>query len=190
MSKVYNTAYLSRVGDYNTSYRNHVLKGLHLQIILLTPKLNRLPSANPATKQKLATVAAMSTSSALPSSLGLCSNDDADIKQRLDTYPFDNPNKPRMTMNNKSELMIGSYTMVAGPRWMLHIKKIGMNSVRASDKARSRLPDHTSSFGNEQTYRPKKSPTLKTRKWIAAKSSGWVFGFVGLMDIVIGGNTA
>ena len=100
----------------STSYRNHVLKGLHLQIIPLTAKLNILPSANPATKQKLATVAATSTSSALPLSLGLCSNDDADIKQRLDTYPFDNPNRPRMTMNNKSELMIGWYTMVADPR--------------------------------------------------------------------------
>jgi hypothetical protein len=93
-------------------------------------------------------------------------------------------------MNNKSELMIGSYTTVADPRWMLHIKKIGMNSVRASDKVRSRLADHTSSFGNEQRYRPKKSPTLKTRKWTAAKSNGWVFGFVGLIKIVIGGNTA
>ena len=93
-------------------------------------------------------------------------------------------------MNNKSELMMGSYITVEGPRWMLHIKKNGRNSVRASDKARSRLADHTSSFGNEQIYRPKKSPTLKTRKWIAAKSNGWVFGFVGLMEIVIGGNTA
>ena len=169
---------------------SHVLKGLHSQIIPLTTKLDILPSTNPPTKQKVATVAATSTSSALPSSLELCSNDDADIKQRLDTYPFDNPNKPRMTMNNKSELMIGSYTTVAGPRWMLHIKNNGMNSVRASDKTRSRLADHTSSLGNEQIYRPKKSPTLKTRKWIAVKSNGWVSGFVGLMEIVIGGNTA
>lgn len=180
---------MSRVA-ISISYRNHVLKGLHLQIIPLTPKLSILPSAKPATKQKLATVAATSTSSALPLSLGLCSNDDADIKQRLDTYPFDNPNKPRMTMNNKSELMIGSYTTVTGPRWMLHIKNNGMNSVRASDKARSRLADHTSNLGNEQRYRPKKSPMLKTRKWTDAKSNGWVFGFVGLMEIVIGGNTA
>ena len=172
------------------TYRNHVLKGLHSQITPLTTKLNILPSANPPTKQKDATVAATSTSSALPLSLGLCSNDDADIKQRLDTYPFDNPNKPRMTMNNKSELMIGSCTAAAGPRWTLHIKNNGMNSVRASDKARSRLADHTSNFGNEQIYRPKKSPMLKTRKWTAAKTNGWVSGFVGLIDIVIGGNTA
>lgn len=172
------------------TYRNHVLKGLHSQITPLTTKLNILPSANPPTKQKDATVAATSTSSALPLSLGLCSNDDADIKQRLDTYPFDNPNKPRMTMNNKSELMIGSCTAAAGPRWMLHNKNNGMNSVRASDKARSRLADHTSNFGNEQIYRPKKSPMLKTRKWTAAKTNGWVSGFVGLIDIVIGGNTA
>ena len=172
------------------TYRNHVLKGLHSQITPLTTKLNILPSANPPTKQKDATVAATSTSSALPLSPGLCSNDGADIKQRVDTYPFDNPNKPRMTMNSKSELIIGSYTVVADPRWMLHIKNNGMNSVRASDKARSRLADHISSFGNEQIYRPRKSPTLKTRKWIAEKSNGWVSGFVGLMDIVIGGNTA
>jgi hypothetical protein len=93
-------------------------------------------------------------------------------------------------MNNKSELMIGSYTTAEGPRWTLHIKNNGTNSVRASDKARSRLADHTNSFGNEQTYRPSKSPILKTRKWTAVKSNGWVFGFVGLMEIVIGGNTA
>jgi hypothetical protein len=99
-----------------TSYRYHVLKGLHSQIIPLTAKLNILPSANPPTKQKDAIVAATSTSSALPLNPGLCSNDDADIKQRLDTYPFDNPNKPRIIMNKKSELMIGSYTAVADPR--------------------------------------------------------------------------
>ena len=93
-------------------------------------------------------------------------------------------------MNNKSELMIGSYTTVEDPRWMLHIKNNGMNSVRATDKTRSRLADHTSSLGNEQIYRPRRSPMLKTRKWIAVKSNGWVFGFVGLMEIVIGGNTA
>ena len=141
-----------------------MLKGLHPQIIPFMPKLNILPNANPPTKQKLATVAAMSTSSALPFSLGLCSNDDADIKQRLDIYPFDAPKKKRITMNNKSELMIGSYRTVEAPGWTLHIKNNGTNSVRPSDKARSRLADHTSSFGNEQTYRPRKSPMLKTRK--------------------------
>ena len=91
-------------------------------------------------------------------------------------------------MNNKSELMIGSAAV--GPRWMLHIKNKGMNSIRATDKARSRSADHTSSFENEQIYLPKKSPMLKIKKWTAEKSSGWVFGFVGLMEIVIGGNTA
>lgn len=95
-----------------------------------------------------------------------------------------------MTMNNKSELMIGWYTAVVDPRRMLHIRNNGTNSVRASDKARSRFADHTSSFGNEQMYRPRKSPTLKTRKWIAVKSKGWIFGFVGLMKVVIGGNAA
>ena len=178
------------MGYISTSLVCYWLKGLHPQIIPLTPKLNILPSANPPTKEKVTTVAATSTSSALPLSLGLCSNDDADIKQRLDTYPLENPNKQTIIMNNRSELMIGSYTTVVGPPWMLHIKNNGMNNVRESDKARSRLADHTSNFGNEQTYRPRKSPTLKTRKWTVVKSNGWMFGFVGLTEVVIGGKTA
>ena len=50
--------------------------------------------------------------------------------------------------------------------------------------------DQISRAGNEQTQRPKKSPTLKTRKCIALKSKGCVSGFVGWMDVVIGGKTA
>ena len=129
----------------------YLVKGLHPQIIAATAKLNILPTANPPTEQKLATVAATSTSSALPLSLGLCSNDGAAIRQSVDTYPFDHPNKQRIIMNNQSESMIGWYTAVVDPRWTLHIKNNGTHNVRASDKRRSRLADHTTNFGNEQT---------------------------------------
>lgn len=54
-----------------------------------------------------------------------------------------------------------------------------MNKVRATDRVKRRLESHMRNIGNEQTYRPKKSPTLKTRKCKAVKSKGCVAGFVG-----------
>jgi hypothetical protein len=73
---------------------------------------------------------------------------------------------------------------------MLHIKKRGTKSVRRNDKVRRRLSDQMSKRGNEQRYRPAKSPMLNTRKWAALNRSGCVSGFVGLIDAVMGGNTA
>ena len=43
--------------------------------------------------------------------------------------------------------------------------------------------------GKEQMYRPKKSPRLKTRKWMAEKRSVCMAGLTGFIDIVMGGNT-
>lgn len=53
-------------------------------MILLTAKLAMPPVANPAARQKLATVAATSTSSARPFSLGLCSSEGAAIMHELE----------------------------------------------------------------------------------------------------------
>lgn len=64
-----------------------------------------------------------------------------------------------------------------------------MKRVRARESVRRRLADQTTSRGKEQMYRPRKSPMLKMKKCIALKSKGWVAGFVGRIEIVIGGNT-
>jgi hypothetical protein len=62
----------------------HEMKGLQLQIAARTPKLKKLPRANPPTSEKLATVAAISTSSNRPFNLRLCSTDGAAIMHRLE----------------------------------------------------------------------------------------------------------
>lgn len=72
----------------------------------------------------------------------------------------------------------------------MHIRKSGINRVRASDNARRRLPDQIRKIGKEQTYRPRKSPMLNTRKWIEVNNRGCVSGFTGRMEVVIGGKTA
>ena len=64
-----------------------------------------------------------------------------------------------------------------------------MNRTLASDRVRRRLADQMSMNGMEHVFLPKKSPTLKTRKWIAVNNSGCVAGFVGRIDRVIGGKT-
>lgn len=63
---------------------NYAVKGLHWQIALLTAKLAALPNTKPPTRQKLATVAATSTSSTRPLSFGLCSIEGALIMHKLD----------------------------------------------------------------------------------------------------------
>lgn len=145
----------------------------------LTAKLAILPSDNPPTRQKLATVAATSTSSGLPFSLGLCSRDGADIMHMLVRYPFERPNKKRISMNRKSELMIASVSTVVGSRWILHMRKRGMNSVRVSERVRRRFADHMSKDWNEHIYRPKKSPMLNTRKCIALNNNECIVGLTG-----------
>ena len=65
-----------------------------------------------------------------------------------------------------------------------------MKTVRARDSVRRRLADQTTSLGNEHMYRPRKSPTLKMKKCIALNSKGCVAGFVGAIEMVMGGNTA
>lgn len=72
----------------------------------------------------------------------------------------------------------------------LHMRKIGMKSVRAAEKLSRRRDDHTRSRGNEHKKRPVQSPMLKTKKCTALKSRGCVAGLVGWIEIVIGGNTA
>lgn len=145
---------------------NHdCLKGLQSHTAARTAKLAILPTANPPTRQKLATVAATSTSSLLPFSRGLCSSDGADIMQRLDTYPFENPKTRRISMYTKSELISGADAGTKGERWMLHIRNKGMNSVRARDMVRRRLADQIAKRGFATMVRPQKSLMLKTRKW-------------------------
>lgn len=61
------------------------MKGLQPQKAAFTAKLAILPSDKPPMRQKLATVAATSTSSGLPFSLGLCSKEGADIMHKLET---------------------------------------------------------------------------------------------------------
>lgn len=158
-----------------------------MQIALLTAKLAILPKTSPATRQKLATVAATSTSATRPLSFGLCSTEGAAIIQRLETHPFDHPKVKRMQKNAISELMKGGVGSAEEGRCTLHRRNRGIKRTRAKEMARIRDPDQTIMNGNEQAYLPRKSPRLKTRKWIALKSSGWVAGLVGCTDSVIGG---
>lgn len=74
---------------------------------LRTAKLAILPNTNPPTRQKLATVAATSTSATRPLSLGLCSTDGAAIIHKLEVYPFDHPNTNSIRKKVISELMKG-----------------------------------------------------------------------------------
>lgn len=67
-------------------------------------------------------------------------------------------------MYNMSELMIGVEGGVKGDRWMLHIRKRGMKSVRASESINNRLADQMMTLGCAQIVRPPKSATLNTRK--------------------------
>lgn len=83
---------------------------------------------------------------------------------KLERYPFDSPNTNRMSIKRKSELMTGVYGIVEDGRWTLHIKNKGTNRVRARESVRSFLADQIRTAGMEQIYRPRKSPTLKTRK--------------------------
>lgn len=73
---------------------------------------------------------------------------------------------------------------------MLHNKKTGIKSVRAAENITRRFADQISNRGYEQRERPTKSPTLKTKKWVAANNSGLVPGLTGPIETVIGGKTA
>lgn len=82
----------------NQAQAFYSLNGLQLHTAALTAKLARLPVVRPPTKQNDATVAATSTSSARPCSLGLCTTEGADIMHMLETYPLLRPNMSRMSM--------------------------------------------------------------------------------------------
>jgi hypothetical protein len=163
-------------------------KGLHAHTIPRTMKLKILPITSPPTTQKLPIGAAMSTSSLRPLSRGLCSSDGAPIKHMLDTYPLVTPNPRSNIMYAMSELIIGGADGDEASRWMLHARKSGIKSVRASERPRRCLADQITSRGIPQRYRPNQSPTLKTRKWSKLKMSGCIAVF-GTINIVMAGKT-
>ena len=109
-----------------------------------------LPIANPPTRQKLATVAATSTSSFLPLSLGLCSSEGAAIMHPLDTKPFESANKNKSSMKRKSELIRGAEGNTAEGVWTLQRRKSGMNKVRARESVRSRRASQMMRRGKER----------------------------------------
>ena len=82
----------------------------------------------------------------------------------VETYPFDQPKARRINMNIQSEEITGWWTSVDRGDWTLQRRNAGMNRVRRSDKSTKRRPDQMMSGGHEQISRPKKSPTLKTKK--------------------------
>ena len=143
---------------------------------------------SPPTRQKLATVAATSTSSLRPFSLGLCSTDAEAIIPRVETYPFDQPNAKTRNINIQSDEITGWRTSVDRGDWTLQRRNAGMNRVRRSDKTTRRRPDQMIRGGQEQTSRPKKSPMLKKKKWRELKMSRLVAESIGSTDTVIGGN--
>lgn len=108
---------------------------------------------------------------------------------KLDTYPFDHPKRKRRRKNTTSELMKGVVGVSLAERWMLQRRNKGMKRTRAIDIERRRFPDQMSMKGKAQTHRPRKSPILKIRKWMALNNSGWKVGLVGCIERVIGGKT-
>jgi hypothetical protein len=92
-------------------------------------------------------------------------------------------------MNATSELIIGGVVGAEASRWMLHARKSGIKSVRASERPRRRLEDQIRNRGIPQRSRPDQSPTLKTRKCSELKRSGCIARFVGTIDIVMAGKT-
>ena len=123
---------------------------------------------------------------------GLCWSEGAPIIHIDDKYPFENPKSSMMRKNMKLEFITGGLSSGAEPGlWILHIKKRGTNIVRARDINNSLLAFQTRNTGNAQAYRPKKSPILNRRKWMALKSKGWmVLESTGWTEVVIGGKTA
>jgi len=93
-------------------------------------------------------------------------------------------------MNNASELISGVVIGAVADLWILQNRNRGIKQVRAKDSVRRRFADHMTTEGKAQIYRPRKSPTLNMRKWIALKRSGCVLGLVGCIEAVIGGKTA
>lgn len=67
-------------------------------------------------------------------------------------------------MNIQSDDMTGLCTSVDWGVCTLQRRNAGMNRVRRRDKNTKRRPDQTTSGGHEQTSRPRKSPTLNTKK--------------------------
>jgi hypothetical protein len=75
-------------------------------------------------------------------------------------------------MNIASELIKGTEAGVDSDRWMLHMRKRGMKSVREMERTRRRLADQIVMKGKAQRYLPRKSPRLNTRKCVALNRSG------------------
>lgn len=153
----------------------------------LTAKDMMLPPASPPTRQKLATVAAVSTSSRRPFRFGLRSALGAAIIPRVLSHPLLTANASMRNMNPASGIApaVGSAPEVC----TLHNKNSGMNTTRRAEKMRRRGPDQMIKAGKEQRSRPNKSPMLNTKKCADVKSSGCVFGFKGLTATVMGGKT-
>ena len=143
---------------------DHSTNGLHLQTCARTAKLAAEPRASPPTRQKLATVAAISTSSLLPRKRGLCVAFGAAIMHMLETYPFDNPKNRSKRKKNVSDPTDGFVRLTIDVRlagtsgigwgddgcWMLQRRKSGMKSVRASESTSRRREDQVSSLGTAQ----------------------------------------
>jgi hypothetical protein len=147
-----------------------------------------LPHANPPTRQKLATVAAVSMSSLLPFNFGFLSTLGAAIMHIVLSQPFVIPNTRIRAKKPISEIAPADGRVP--DVWTLHRRKSGMNAIRARDSARSRGPDHIRRGGNEQSSRPRKSPMLNMRKCVEMKIRGCESGLFGRTKTVIGGNTA
>ena len=80
-----------------------------------------------------------------------------------------------MRKNRKLELISGGSDVgMESGRWTLHIKKRGIKTVRDRDINKSFFAFHTRKNGRAQAYRPRKSPMLKSRKWIALNKRGWM----------------
>ena len=90
-------------------------------------------------------------------------------------------------MKSISEFMIGVTGVVIVGRWTLQRRIKGMNNVRKRDIARIFLADQIIKRGNEQLYRPARSPMLKIKKWTAVNSEGWMPGFIGCTRTVVAG---
>jgi hypothetical protein len=167
---------------------DYPLSGLHRHMTPRTANEAMLPQANPPTRQKLATVAAVSTSSLRPFNRGFLSAFGAAIMHSVLTHPFVSPKARRMSMKPASG--IAPADGKAPGVWTLQRRKRGMKMIRAAEMAKSRGPDQIRRDGNEQSRRPPKSPMLNIRKWVEVKIRGCVAGFSGRTATVMGGNTA
>jgi hypothetical protein len=153
-----------RKARYNSNkvskVHNHDTNGLHPpQTAALTPKLAKLPTARPATRLKLATVAAVSMSFALPCSRSLSFREPATIMPQLPKYPLVVPSKKTSEKKMKSELKKG---VDVGE--ILQSRNRGTNATREMDRESNRGPEDINHDGLAGRVRPSKSPMFNRRK--------------------------